>query len=318
MALKLDMSKAYDRIEWKFLHDILHKMGFNSWWIHLILQYVSTGNYTIVHGEFDIGPIKPSRGLRQGDPLSPYLFIICSEGLSAMIKQYETNKWLHEIKICRRAPIISHMLFADDSYLYCKADSNEASRVIELLGSYEKASGQRINRGKSTVFYSANVMQYNKDSLYQILQIPEADVNARYLGLLNIFGRNKAVIFSYLKDRVTTCIQKWNEKCISRPSKEILVMSVVQMLPSYAMNVFLLPLELIGDIERAMLKFFWHNSKPSDTGISWMAWGRMSKHKHAGGLGFKSLRDVNLSMLGKQCWRFITNTESLVYKVYKA
>lgn len=100
MALKLDMSKAYDRIEWKFLQDILLKMGFDRWWIHLILQCVSTVSYMIVHGEFEMGPIKPSRGLRQGDPLSPYLFIICAEGLSAMIRHYEANKWLQGIKIC--------------------------------------------------------------------------------------------------------------------------------------------------------------------------------------------------------------------------
>lgn len=118
MALKLDMSKAYDRVEWKFLEAILEKMGFNSWWIHLILRCVTSVSYNIVHGDKSMGPIFLNQGIRQGDPLSPYLFIICVEGLSALIRKYEDRGWIHGIKICRKAPAISHMLFVDDSYVY--------------------------------------------------------------------------------------------------------------------------------------------------------------------------------------------------------
>ncbi|KAL8113881.1 hypothetical protein AgCh_020966 [Apium graveolens] len=116
MALKLDMSKAYDRIEWDFLRAILLKMGFSTWWVHLVLQSVTTVQYTMMHSEYEMGPIIPTRGIRQGDPLSPYMFIICAEGLSSLIQMYEFKILIHGVKICRRAPIISHMLFADDSY----------------------------------------------------------------------------------------------------------------------------------------------------------------------------------------------------------
>lgn len=152
MALKLDMSKAYDRIEWEFLRTILRKIGFCEKWVHLVLQCVSTMSYNIVHGDKDMGPIIPSRGIRQGNPLAPYLFIICAEGLSALIHKYESKQWIRGIKICRRAPVISHMLFVDDSYFYCKAETSEARRVLELLAAYEKASGQKINATKSSIF----------------------------------------------------------------------------------------------------------------------------------------------------------------------
>lgn len=133
MALKIDMSKAYDRIEWDYLRELLSKMGFNDWWVHLVLQCVNSVSYTITHGFREMGPVVPSRGLRQGDPLSRYLFILCAEGLSALLRKYEAQKWIHGIKVCRNAPSVSHLLFADDSYLFCNASENEALRMGELL-----------------------------------------------------------------------------------------------------------------------------------------------------------------------------------------
>lgn len=97
-------------------------------------------------------PIISSPGIRQGDPLSPYLFIMCAEGLSSLIKKYEEKQWLHGIKICRRALIISHMLFADDSYVYCKANTEEGLKVLELLNKYEAASGQKVNSKLVQIF----------------------------------------------------------------------------------------------------------------------------------------------------------------------
>lgn len=174
MAVKLDMAKAYDRVEWSFLENILLKMGFCDWWTFLIMRCVKSVSYNIVHGEHMIGPITPTRGIRQGDPLSPYLFIICAEGFSALIRNYEETKFLNGIKICRNAPVVSHMLFADDSYVYCKADTMEATHLFSLLEQYENASGQKVNKEKSSIFYSANVIHYNRTEICQVLNMHEA------------------------------------------------------------------------------------------------------------------------------------------------
>lgn len=117
MALNLDMRKAYARIEWKFLKVILKRLHFTEKWVYLVLQCVKTVTYNIVHSDMDVGHVNPSRGICQGDPHSPYLFIICAEGLSALIQKYESKQWIKGIKIFRKAPSISHMQFADDSYL---------------------------------------------------------------------------------------------------------------------------------------------------------------------------------------------------------
>lgn len=210
------------------------------------------------------------------------------------------------------------MLFADDSYLYCKAGTDEAMKVIELLDTYEKASCQRVNKGKSSIFFSANVIQYNKQMICQVMQMVEADEHNKYLGLPNMIGRNKSVILVYMKEKVSTRIISWDGKYISRAGKELLVKSVAQALPSYAMSVFLLPLEITRDIERSLSKFWWNTTQTHNSQLGWMSWEHMAKHNNAGGLGFRNFRDFNIAMLGKQGWRFIVNPNSLVSRLYKA
>lgn len=216
MAVKLDMSKAYDRIEWGYLQAILRKMGFAEWWIHLILKCVTSVSYSIIHGSREMGPIFPSRGIRQGDPLSPYLFILCAEGLSALMHKYEREKWMHGVKICRKDPVINHMLFADDCYVYCKANEDEASKLLEMLDKFEKATGQRVNTAKSSVFFSTNNIGYNRERICEVLNMVEADERSKYLGLPSILGRNKTALLGYLRDKVTKRVNSWDRRWISK------------------------------------------------------------------------------------------------------
>ncbi len=110
MAAKLDMSKAYDRVEWNYLQAVMLKMGFESRWVNLIMECLSTVNYSVLINGEPHGYIRPSRGLRQGDPLSPYLFLICAEGLSALFRAAERERRLCGVSICRGGPRLSHLL----------------------------------------------------------------------------------------------------------------------------------------------------------------------------------------------------------------
>ncbi|KAL8124124.1 hypothetical protein AgCh_011939 [Apium graveolens] len=130
--------------------------------------------------------------------------------------------------------------------------------------------------------------------------------------------RSKVATLGFLKDKVKKRSLSWDGKFISQGGKEVLVKSVLQSLPTYAMSVFLLPLEITKDLERSISRFWWNTKKNVSRSIHWMSWERLSRHKSCGGMGFRDFRDFNLAMLGKQGWRFIKNPHSLVSRVFKA
>ena len=159
MSIKLDMSKAFDRVEWNFIKGVMVKLGFaNKWikWIDLIMHCVSSMSYSmIINGEAQ-GNIIHSRGIRQGDPISPCLFLLYAEGLSALIHEIARNQRINGISICKGCPRNTHLFFPDDSLLFCKAKDQECQNLVNILNNYEVASGQKINTNKSLVFFSPN------------------------------------------------------------------------------------------------------------------------------------------------------------------
>ena len=125
MAVKLDISKAYDRVEWEFLQRIMQKIGLPDQWVNLAMETVRTTSYsTLINGE-PRGFFTPTRGIKQGDPLSPYLFLLCAEGLSSLIRQAVGSQLLKGVMSCQGGVKVSHLLFADDSLLFCEATIEE-------------------------------------------------------------------------------------------------------------------------------------------------------------------------------------------------
>ena len=122
MVVKLDISKAYDRVEWIYLQKLMEKMGFCTMWIGLIMECVRIVSYSIlVNGEPN-GLINPTRGIRQGDPLSPFLFLLCMEGLHGLITKAIRAKEINGFSLCKRGLKLIHLFFADDNLLFCKAN----------------------------------------------------------------------------------------------------------------------------------------------------------------------------------------------------
>ncbi|KAL8126745.1 hypothetical protein AgCh_013868 [Apium graveolens] len=171
VALKLDISKSYDRVNWSFLRQRLVVMGFCETWIAWMMMCVKIVTYNFSFNESVIGPITPKKGLRQGDPLSPYLFLIYVEGLSDALDEATTSGEVSGCRICPGAPMVSHLLFADDSFLFFRATVEEAMSIKQLLVNYESCSGQSVNFQKSGVFFSANVRRDKQLEISSILGV---------------------------------------------------------------------------------------------------------------------------------------------------
>lgn len=168
MSIKLNMSKAYDRMEWSFVEKVMLRLGFWRRWVSLIMDCISSVSYSILFNGVPKGPIIPSGGLRQGHPLSPYLFFLRVEWLTSLLRWVEQVRKITVLSICRGAPRISHLFFVDDSLLFYCANIEENMHVQHLLKLYEEASGQKINKEKTSLFFSKNINQGDQDRIKSI------------------------------------------------------------------------------------------------------------------------------------------------------
>jgi hypothetical protein len=263
-AVKADMSKAYDRVEWKFLEAMMIKMGFSRRFVKLIMNCVTTVRYQIkVNGDFT-EKFTPTRGLRQGDPLSPYLFVICVEGLSALLQDAEANGRISGVKICPAAPAVTHLFFADDSVLLIRANVEEAMALRETLELYENCSGQCINTEKLAIMFSKNSKQHQKVPVKNTLAIQGDAWNEKYLGLPVYVGRSKKKAFEYIKDKIWARIQGWIERLLSKAGKEVLIKAVAQAIPTYAMSCFYLTKSFCDELSHMIARFWWSQQDKSD------------------------------------------------------
>lgn len=206
MAIKLDMSKAYDRVEWSFVEAIMRRLGFNERWIGWIMECITTPSYSVLINGSSHRYVLPSRGIRQGDPLSPYLFVLCAEGLSAMLHESERRGSIHGIRVCRGAPSVSHLFFADDTLIFARADGAKTATIKGILNSYGLASGQLINYSKSAMFFSTNTPHQIRDNLCHVMEVRRDATLGNYLGLPADISRSKRAVFAFVKDKMITRI----------------------------------------------------------------------------------------------------------------
>ena len=184
------------------------------------MNCVSFVSYSVLINGEACGNISPSRGIRQEDPLSPCLFLLYAKGFSALIHEAAMNQQINGISICRGCPLITHLFFADNSLLFCKAKEQECHALVSILNKYEEASRQKINTDKSSIFFSPNTPQELRESILNILDPMQNSKHNKYLGLPSIIGRSKAQVFAEVKDRVAKKLAGWKGKLLSIGGRE--------------------------------------------------------------------------------------------------
>jgi hypothetical protein len=272
-AYKLDLSKAYDRVDWSFLESTLLKIGFCHRWVKWIMACVTTK-------EVNDGALSP-------------------------------------IKVCRNAPGISHLMFADDTMLFFRANEEQAVRVKEVLDVYEKGTGQLINPAKCSILFSPICSQDDQVSVRSSLNVVQQAFEDKYLGLPTPEGRMNKGKFQSLQARLSKWLIDLGDSLLAQSAREVLIKAIAQAIPTYVMGVFKLLASVCDDLEQ-LIRNYWWGSEKGKRKIHWIGWPRLLRPKSQGGMGFKDMRLFNQSLLARQAWRLINFPNSLCARVLRA
>ncbi|GJV23172.1 RNA-directed DNA polymerase, eukaryota [Tanacetum coccineum] len=304
-----------DSVRWDFLDDVLCKFGFgDKWrrWIQCFLQ--SSRGSIILNGspteEFEFG-----KGLKQGDPLSPFLFILIMESLHLSFQRVVDAGLFHGVKL-RDTVTLSHLFYADDAVFVGQWSHRNISTLTHVLKCFHKASGLKINMCKSKILgihvNNDNISRAAEDLGCQVLKLPFS-----YLGSM-VGGRmHRLHSWDDTVDRVRNRLSKWKMKMLSSGGRLTLVKSVLGSMPIFHMSLFKVPSGILHKLE-SIRKHFFNGHEVSSRKISWVNWNKVISPKEKGGLGVSSLYALNRGLLFKWVWRFLTQGSSLWARVIKA
>ena len=304
MVCKLDIEKAYDSISWEFLYQVMGRMGFSSRWLSWIKRCIPTASFSVLINGSPAGFFPSSKGLRQGDPLSPYLFVIGMKALSCLINRAVEGNYLsgNRIKDGRGGDlVISHLLYADDTLIFSEANKDQLKYLSWILMWFEALSGLKINLNKSEIIPIGPVD--NAEELATELGCKIGSLPTSYLGL-PLGAKHKALgVWDWIEERFRKRLASWKIQYISKGGRATLIRSTLSSLPIYYLSLFRMPQKVCARLEKIQRQFLWGGSD-HDKKISLVRWATVCIDNSKGGIGIKSFSKMNKALLRKWSWRF--------------
>ncbi|XP_027155903.1 uncharacterized protein LOC113756420, partial [Coffea eugenioides] len=299
VILKLDMEKAYDRVEWGFLLYMLREFGFKEGVVDLVFRLISNVWFSVlVNGELT-SFFKSTRGVRQGDPLSSTLFLFVSEFLGRRLQQLVANT--PRFRFLSKGGLVPFLAFADDMVIFTRASVDCLQAVSSLLREYEILSGQKINLAKSRFLCSSKIPSDTITLIQQATGFQGQSWPVRYLGVPLFRGRSRSILFDGVFASVRAKLLHWSSRFLSAGGKIILFRHVLNSMPIYLLQVSKPPKGIFLRLGRLFNAFLWDGK--DGRRIHWSSWEKLCFPVAEGGLGFRSLLDVEKAFAMKLWWR---------------
>lgn len=306
--LKLDFAKAYDNVEWSFLLDIMKVMNFGDRWNLWMRNCISTASLAILVNGSPTEFFNIEKGLRQGDPLSPFLFNLVANGLSCMLNQLLEDSLFSGVKLGVSLRL-NHLQFADDTLLFCENDEEQLDLLCNALLSFLFASGLKINLSKTTVF-GCNIPNNVVERIASYYGWGAGILPVQYLGAPLGGNPRRKSFWEPMLDKLRAKSRSWNSKYTSLSGRLVLAKSALLSLPIYLMSIFKAPVGVVGEIEKIVRAFVWGNCD-GNRKIIWISWVAICQSKELGGLGLGFIGWRNKALLLKWAWRFGVERSSL-------
>ena len=311
---KVDFAKAYDSIDWRYLWNVLRRRGFSEIWVRWIQLCVTTSSCSVlVNGRPQGGWFQPQRGIRQGCPLAPLLFILAVDTLAFCTTRLCSRGYLSGFQTTSFPGGIPLLQYADDTTFFIQGSEIAAHTLSLMMEVFTDFSGLQLNRAKSMIV-GFGLSSEELSRCAEILATPIETLPLRYLGIPLTDRRLRTQDWQPMMDKVETRLGGWRGRLLSRGGRLVLVKTVLSALPTYYMSVFQMSAGLRRRLEGIMRRFFWHGTA-ANRGGTLVAWDVACRPLTDGGLGIRHVQHNNAALLCKWVARVMKPADDIVSRL---
>ncbi|GJW05906.1 RNA-directed DNA polymerase, eukaryota [Tanacetum coccineum] len=315
MIFKADFEKAFDSVRWDYLDGVLNNFGFGVKWRGWIQACLSSAMGSILVNGSPSSEFKFHKGLKQGDPLSPFLFILVMESLHISFNNILNSGLYKGIRI-DESLTLSHLFYADDAVFIGKWDKANVITIVNMLKCFYLASGLKINIQKSKIM-GIGTSQEEVDVAANVIGCNTFSSPFNYLGVKVGSSSSRSNFWDEVIAKLSSRLSKWKIKMLSIGGRFTLNKAVLSSLPIYLMSIYKTPVGVLRKMESIRRRFF-NGADINENKMSMIGWEKIMVSRKKGGLGISSFFAQNRALLFKWIWRFRSKDSSLWYRVIKA
>ncbi|XP_039120341.1 uncharacterized protein LOC120256728 [Dioscorea cayenensis subsp. rotundata] len=315
MLIKLDIEKAYDTIDWNAILAIISCMNFPDHWISWVSTCLQSCSFSLLIN----GSLSPwfssSRGVRQGDPISSYLFILVSQTLTHMLNISFSINMIHGFNP-NLSNNFNHLMYADDLILITQGSRKAARSVNLCLDLYSKLTSQCPNLSKSHIYFPSWYNKHVSNRICSILNLKAASIPFKYLGVLISPKRIASSAFMHIVDKISLTYKRCSNFHLSPTAKTVLIKSTILSIPTYTLSVYLIPDGILSVITKVVRKFFWSRDS-NGKGIHNVSWNVINEGKTEEGIGIRNLALAKYSLMAKHVFKYLNNDDAIWVNILK-